>query len=137
MPSSTMSEAATSSCVERGLLAQRTRSAPPALRVIARLAVSVVTCRQAEILMPLRGWVLANCSRINRRTGISLAAHSMRCLPRGARLRSLTSPDTLIGVVTPPYYLSQQILIFLRQQQCAVIFPSIVQEKNVRCLPFL
>jgi hypothetical protein len=40
--------AATSSCVESGLEAQRTTSAPPALSVRMRFAVSVVTWRQAE-----------------------------------------------------------------------------------------
>src|SRR5437762_1083095 len=39
--------AATSSCVESGFDAQTTTSAPPALRVRIRFAVSVVTCRHA------------------------------------------------------------------------------------------
>ena len=46
------SAAATSSWVERGFEAQRKTFAPPAFSVIARFAVSVVTCRQAARLMP-------------------------------------------------------------------------------------
>ena len=47
IPSSTTSEAATSSWVDSGFEAQMSTSAPPALSVRRRLAVSVVTCRQA------------------------------------------------------------------------------------------
>ena len=43
------SAAATSSCVESGFEAQSRTSAPPAFSVRARLAVSVVTCRHAEM----------------------------------------------------------------------------------------
>ena len=43
------SAAATSSCVDSGFDAQSTTSAPPAFSVRARFAVSVVTCRHAEI----------------------------------------------------------------------------------------
>ena len=49
------SDAATSSCVLNGFDAQRTTSAPPSRSVIARFAVSVVTCKQAEIRMPFSG----------------------------------------------------------------------------------
>jgi hypothetical protein len=49
MSYSSTSAAATSSCVDSGFDAQSTTSAPPALRVRARFAVSVVTCRQAEM----------------------------------------------------------------------------------------
>jgi hypothetical protein len=49
------SDAATSSCVERGLEAHTTTSAPPATKVRARLAVSEVTCRQAEMRKPSSG----------------------------------------------------------------------------------
>ena len=48
MPYSSTSAAATSSCVDSGLEAQMTTSAPPACSVRIRFAVSVVTCRQAE-----------------------------------------------------------------------------------------
>ena len=44
--------AATSSWVESGLEAQSAGSAPPALSVRARLAVSAVTCRQAARRTP-------------------------------------------------------------------------------------
>ncbi len=43
------SAAATSSWVESGFDAHSTTSAPPAFRVRMRFAVSVVTCRHAEI----------------------------------------------------------------------------------------
>jgi len=48
--------------VLNGLEAQRATSAPPALRVSIRLAVSVVTCRQADKRRPRSGFSLANCS---------------------------------------------------------------------------
>src|ERR1700760_578620 len=47
--------AATSSWVDSGLDATRTRSAPPAWRVRARLAVSAVTCRQGGTPGAARG----------------------------------------------------------------------------------
>src|SRR5262249_4451282 len=100
MPCSAIRAAAASSCVESGLLAQSTRSAPPALSVMARLAVSVVICRQADMRMPLRGCSRWNRSRMSASTGMSLAAQRMRALPWGARLRSLTSPATPVVVVT-------------------------------------
>src|SRR5271166_2382488 len=84
--------AATSSWVDSGLDAQSTRSAPPALRVRARLAVSAVTCRQADILIPASGFSVANRSRMARKTGMSRSAHSIRCLPTAASEKSFTSP---------------------------------------------
>src|SRR5713226_2021553 len=87
-PWSTTSAAAAASDVESGLEAHSTRSAPPACRVRARLAVSFVTCRQAEIRWPLDGWSAANRSRIWPRTGISWAAQAMVRAPSGASLRS-------------------------------------------------
>ena len=41
--------------VESGLEAVSTISAPPACNVVIKLAVSVVTCRQAETRIPFRG----------------------------------------------------------------------------------
>ena len=67
MPKSFTRLAATSSWVDSGFEAQRTRSAPPAFRVRARLAVSAVTCRQADIRIPASGFSLANRSRIARK----------------------------------------------------------------------
>jgi hypothetical protein len=49
MSYSSTSAAAVSSWVESGFEAQRTTSAPPALSVRARFAVSVVTWRHAEM----------------------------------------------------------------------------------------
>src|SRR5580698_2160758 len=85
------SEAATSSCVDSGFDAQRTTSAPPSRRQIARFAVSAVTCRQAEMRMPLRGWFLMNSLRIICRTFMDWFAHSMRFLPSSASSRLLIS----------------------------------------------
>src|SRR5438067_1671857 len=75
---SATSAAATSSCVECGLDAQRTTSAPPACRVRIRFAVSVVTCRQAEMRWPASGCSRSNRSRIAASTGICRSAHSIR-----------------------------------------------------------
>src|SRR5919199_480305 len=52
--------AATSSCVERGFEAQSATSAPPALSVTTRLAVSAVTCRQADTRFAANGRLLAH-----------------------------------------------------------------------------
>ena len=48
-----------------GLEATRTSSAPPALRVLAKLAVSAVTCRQALIFLPFKGCSFSNLLRIS------------------------------------------------------------------------
>ena len=85
MPWSATRLAAVSSCVESGLEATSTSSAPPAWSVRARLAVSVVTCRQAERRRPSRGRSRAKRSRMAARTGISRFAHSMRCRPSGGQ----------------------------------------------------
>src|ERR1700730_13577275 len=89
--------AATSSCVERGLEAHSTTSAPPSLRQMARFAVSAVTCRQAETRMPFSGWFLMNSLRMICRTFIDWLAQSIRFLPRSAKSRFFTSQ--FIGVV--------------------------------------
>src|SRR5579864_445065 len=91
IPWSATRDAAAASVVDSGLEAQSTRSAPPALSVIARLAVSVVTCRQAASRWPLRGCSRLKRSRICCNTGISCADHSIKRWPSAASLRSLTS----------------------------------------------
>src|SRR5437660_8812331 len=91
IPYSAERAAATASLVESGLEAQRTTSAPPALRVIIRLAVSLVTCRQAETRSPESGSCSRKRSRIRSSTGISRAAQSIRPRPSLARPRSRTS----------------------------------------------
>src|SRR5579884_4506328 len=98
MPWLLTSAAATGSCVDSGLLAQRRNSAPPACRVMARLAVSVVMCRQPARRRPWSGFSSAKRSRISRRTGISWAAHSMRRWPSEARPRSATSCAMTLGM---------------------------------------
>ena len=55
MPYSATRAAATSSFVDSGFEAARTTSAPPALSVRIRFAVSVVTWRQAPIADPGQG----------------------------------------------------------------------------------
>ena len=91
MPSSRTSEAATSSWVDNGFDAQIRTSAPPALSVRSRLAVSVVTCRQAATTAPASGRSLAKRSRIDVSTGMLASAQAMRWCPRSARPRSATS----------------------------------------------
>src|SRR5438876_9160545 len=63
-----------------------------------RLAVSAVTCRQAEMRRPLRGRVRAKRSRIAASTGIWRSAHSMRRTPSGARARSFTSCRFVVAI---------------------------------------
>ena len=58
MPLCSVSAAATSSWVDSGFEAASRTSAPPAASVSIRFAVSVVTCRQAAIRMPLQRLLL-------------------------------------------------------------------------------
>src|SRR2546423_10294251 len=83
--------AATSSCVDSGLEAHSATWAPPAFRATTRLAVSVVTCRQAARRLPLSGRSRANRSLSSRSTGIERSAHSVRRRPSSARRMSLMS----------------------------------------------
>ena len=90
MPSSTRA-AATSSWVDSGLEAHSVTSAPPARRARIRFAVSAVTCRQAAIRSPAKGFSFANRSRIDASTGMCRSAQAMRRIPWAARDRSATS----------------------------------------------
>src|SRR2546421_10695164 len=56
-----------------------------------RLAVSLVTCRQAATRKPLSGWSCVKRCRIRPSTGISRAAQSIRSWPCAARFVSFTS----------------------------------------------
>src|SRR5437660_9160283 len=91
--------AATSSWVESGLDAHRATSAPPSRRQIAKLAVSAVTCRQAEMRTSFSGCFLINSLRIIWSTFIDWLAQSIRFLPRSARSRFLISQLTCRGIV--------------------------------------
>src|SRR5258707_13222999 len=99
MPWSRTRLAETSSCVESGFDAQRTTSAPPSRRQIARFAVSAVTCRQAEMRMPFKGWFLMNSLRMICSTFIDWLAQSMRFLPRSASSKLLMSQFRGVAVV--------------------------------------
>ncbi len=96
IPNDSTSAAAVTSCVESGFDAARYTSAPPAFSVRIRLAVSVVTWRQAPMRRPASGRSRSKRSRIWRRTGISRSAHSMRRRPSAARERSVTSCGTCV-----------------------------------------
>ena len=56
-----------------------------------RLAVSVVTCRQAVTLVPASGRSRLNRFLISRSTGMLASAHSILSFPCGASLMSFTS----------------------------------------------
>src|SRR5947208_9208626 len=90
--------AATSSCVESGLDAQRTTSAPPAFSVRIRFAVSVVTCRQAETRYPESACSRSKRSRIAASTGICRSAHSILRTPSGASAMSFTSCRLVVAM---------------------------------------
>src|SRR5512137_1892201 len=81
MPRSFAHHAATSSCVESGLEAHRRTSAPPALRVLMRLAVSAVTWRHAAMRIFARGFSFLKRSVMDASTGICLPAHSVLTAP--------------------------------------------------------
>ncbi len=91
MPSSREREAATSSWVDSGFEAQATTRAPPAFSVRRRLAVSVVMCRHAAMVIPSRGRSLAKRSRMLVSTGMWVSAQAMRWRPSSARVGSVTS----------------------------------------------
>src|SRR5262245_40978843 len=97
-PYSSTSAAATSSCVDSGLDAQRTTSAPPALSVRARFAVSVVTCRHAEMRCPASGCSFSKRSRIAASTGICRSAQAIRRTPSGASAKSFTSYRCVVAM---------------------------------------
>src|SRR5208283_1611005 len=92
MEKSRFNDAATSSCVESGFDAQRTMSAPPSRKAIIRLAVSLVTWRQAETRRPFSGCSLMKRLRMDCSTGICCNAHSILRLPASASPISFTSP---------------------------------------------
>ncbi len=73
-------------------------SAPPALSVRIRFAVSVVTWRQAETRYPDSGFSRSNRSRMAASTGMCRSAHSMRRTPSGASARSLTSKRFVVAI---------------------------------------
>src|SRR5437868_13641721 len=98
MSYSSTSAAATSSCVESGLDAQMTTSAPPAFSVRIRFAVSVVTCRHAATRKPASGCSRSKRSRISASTGICRSAHSIRRLPSGESARSFTSCRLVVAI---------------------------------------
>src|SRR5208337_4132436 len=85
---SRFNDAATSSCVESGLEAQSTMSAPASRKAIIRFAVSLVTCRQAETRSPFSGCSLANRLRMDSSTGIC-------CPPFDLALARIGKPDIL------------------------------------------
>src|SRR5260221_11732591 len=97
---SRFSEAVTSSCVESGFEAHSTTSAPPSRSAIARFAVSLVTCRQAEARKPFSGFSVAKRLRMISSTGICCAAHSILRLPASASEISLTSPFFISAIAT-------------------------------------
>lgn len=61
------------------------------LKRLTRLAVSVVTCKQAAILIPFRGSSLSNLFLIVERTGICFSAHSILSFPFSAESISFIS----------------------------------------------
>ena len=84
------SAAATSSCVESGFDAQSDDSAPPAFSVRARFAVSVVTCRQAEMRIPGERLLLREALADRRRPACPVGPLDPADAP-SARARSFTS----------------------------------------------
>src|SRR5262249_38185743 len=87
---SAASAAATSSCVESGLQPDQLTSAPAARSVRTSTAVSLVTCRQPAMRMPLRGFESLYLSRSAIRTGMRDSAHSIRRRPASASFKSFT-----------------------------------------------
>src|SRR5919202_3245267 len=81
MPSSIAREAATSSCVLKGLHPHHEISAPAIFRVRINTPVSFVTCKHPAILIPLSGLVFSYLCPSETSTGICASAHSIFLLP--------------------------------------------------------
>ncbi len=82
--------AATSSWVDRGLQPLHEISAPAAMRVSMSTAVSLVTCRQPVMRVPLRLWAAACSLRSAIITGMRLSAQSIFMRPCSASAMSAT-----------------------------------------------
>ena len=91
MPYSPASAAATSSWVDSGFDAHRAIERAAAFSAIIRLAVSVVTCRQAPSAEASERLVAREALAELRKTGICPSAHSIRLTPSADRPRSRTS----------------------------------------------
>ena len=91
MPKSRTREAAVSSWVDSGLEAHSVTFAPEAESARMRFAVSVVTCMQAPMRTPSKGFSRSKRSRMDASTGMSRSAHRMRARPSSARAMSLIS----------------------------------------------
>ncbi len=87
-PASTRA-AATSSCVESGLLPVIYISAPPAASTLQRYAVLASKCIERAIFLPANGFVCENSSSKLRRSGQFLRTHSILCPPEGESFISL------------------------------------------------
>ena len=87
-------------CVDNGFDAQSATCAPPSRKVRIRLAVSVVTCRQQPMRLPLNGLVFLNRSRMSFNTGILASAQSILLLPSGARFLS-----RILYFITLPFFI--------------------------------
>jgi len=72
------------------LLGTRNTEAPQSLRVLTRAAVSLVTCRAADILRPSRGFFSLYIDLSFMTTGMWASAHSTFSLPSLAKEGSLT-----------------------------------------------
>ncbi len=91
MPKSRTREAAVSSWVDSGLEAHSVTFAPEAESARMRFAVSVVTCMQAPMRTPSKGFSRSKRSRMDASTGMSRSAHRMRARPSSARAMSRIS----------------------------------------------
>ena len=74
-----------------GFEAHRAISAPPALSVRIKFAVSVVTCIHAANRIPENGFSFSKRRRISASTGMFLSAHSILFLPSLASAGFATS----------------------------------------------
>src|SRR4051812_28038882 len=90
-------------------------SAPPSRSVMARFAVSVVTCRHAAIRIPFSGWFLMKSLRMDCSTGMDWFAHSMRFLPWSASSMFLTSPrSSVVDAVAMDSFLVERAFVVMK-----------------------
>ena len=82
--------AAISSCAVSGFPPHATTVAPSSFAPKSSTDVSFVICRQNPIVMPLRGFVFLNLSRVLSNMGMWFFAHSCEIWPFFARRMSRT-----------------------------------------------
>ena len=122
-PSAT-SAAATSSCVESGLLPVIYISAPPAASTLHRYAVFASRWMERAIRMPSKGLSLEKSSSRLRSSGQFFRTQSILCAPDGARLISLIALIHFLLYLVNYTLIYRSYLCNYRSYLCTVMWVS-------------